>query len=188
MRLPPPSTTKHLIPNSSNTGHQMRSTLEGRTKAIGHESTLTNLSLDQIGYPLEKILEQLQLLDEGRTFFAGDFNVTLIEPHRSMHTLVVISESEDVSSQPDIDIRIEPAEITPVRRVYRTDPAVHITSQIDCASAFFSLEPYLMSIGPCYMSASVLADHQPYLAVLRKFRYQAETPHFRFLQHYQGVH
>ncbi|KAG5951265.1 hypothetical protein E4U58_001214, partial [Claviceps cyperi] len=99
----------------------MRTTLEQRTRPIGHESTLTIFVLDNIEIPLKKILQKLKEVDEDCIFFATDVNITFeLEPHQiSAH----MSGPSVVSPQADINIEIEPAEVPPATPLYRADLA-----------------------------------------------------------------
>ncbi|KAG6062787.1 hypothetical protein E4U33_006457 [Claviceps sp. LM78 group G4] len=54
----------------------MRTTLDQRIRAIGHESTMTIFLLDDIGYLLKKILKELKAVDEDCAFFADGIDIT----------------------------------------------------------------------------------------------------------------
>ncbi|KAG6311457.1 hypothetical protein E4U44_004291 [Claviceps purpurea] len=88
---------------------EMRTTMEGRIRPIGHESTLSIFLLDFIEIPVKKILKRLKAVDEDEIFFETDVQILFeLEPQEISSHMGGPSEE---SPQPDIEI--EPAEVPP---------------------------------------------------------------------------
>ncbi|KAG6048996.1 hypothetical protein E4U33_000916, partial [Claviceps sp. LM78 group G4] len=97
----------------------MRRTLEERARPIGHESTMAIFLLDHIEIPINQILTRLKAVDEDCIFFATDVRILFeLEPQEICEHMSGLSV---VSPQPDINIEIEPAEVSPAMSPHRTD-------------------------------------------------------------------